>query len=397
MLSTDPHDPSTRRWRVARSLWPRGPGLGLGDERQVDVLETRPHDLELVGRATEPGGQRRGEPERVGGALLPRHPLFVPLHDRHPCLIAAEPRDRTDRTHAPRRDDPDAIGELRGLVEVVRGEHDRGALGLQTADEVPELPARVRIEPRRRLVQEQQLGPADDAERDIDPPLLPARELRDACLRLGLQAHRRDHLVDVARVRVEPRELPQLLAHRRQTGLPGRLQHDAEPSLEIETARRRVDPEHLDVTARPTPVPLEDLDRRRLARAVRPEQRECLAPLDLERHAVDDGSVAVRLPQVVHPYRDLARTLIHLHAPSLAAAAARGQRSSAGAGIPHSVDAAAAAHRGADHVRVSARERGVGTATTRPRHPLALRRGAGAAHGCRPQAPRRAARRPTRW
>ena len=66
-------------------------------------------------------------------------------------------------------------------------------------------PPRLGVEARGRLVEEEQLGPADDAERDVDPAALPARELRDAGLRLRLEADGGDDLVDVARGRVEAR------------------------------------------------------------------------------------------------------------------------------------------------------------------------------------------------
>ena len=91
----------------------------------------------------------------------------------------------------------------------------RGALALEAADQLPELAAGLGVEPGRRLVEEEQLGVADDAERDVDAAALAARQLLDARARLLLEPDGRDHLVDLARVRVEPGEVRELLAHGR--------------------------------------------------------------------------------------------------------------------------------------------------------------------------------------
>ena len=67
-------------------------------------------------------------------------------------------------------DHGDPVGELVGLVEVLRAEQDRGPLGDQRADDVPDLVARARVEPGRRLVEEHQLRRDDDARGDVEPP-----------------------------------------------------------------------------------------------------------------------------------------------------------------------------------------------------------------------------------
>ena len=64
---------------------------------------------------------------------------------------------------------------------------------------------------------------------------------------------------------------------------PGRALDDPD------TAARqpRIDPQHPRITAGARPQPFQDLDRRRLACAVRAEQAEDLAPLNLEIDALD--------------------------------------------------------------------------------------------------------------
>ena len=69
----------------------------------------------------------------------------------------------------------------------------------------------------------------------------------------------------------------------------------------------RVVTEHGHLPVVTVAIALEDLDRRRLARAVRPEQREDLAPGDIEVHTVDCVQGAVRLAQPPDEHRRLLR------------------------------------------------------------------------------------------
>ena len=228
-----------------------------------------------------------------------------PPHDGHAGLGAAELVDAPDVDQSSAQDDARAVAELGRLVEVVRGEQDRRALGLQAADELPELAAGLGVEPGGGLVEEEQLGAADDAEGHVDPSPLAARELRHPGPRLRLEADRRDHLVDVARVGKEPGEVGQLLAHGVVARLRRRLQHDAEPGLPVEVAVRGIDAEHADLARRAQAVALEDLDGRRLAGAVRAEQGEGLTAGDVEVDAVDGDDAAVRLAQSADPHRGI--------------------------------------------------------------------------------------------
>ena len=72
------------------------------------------------------------------------------------------------------------LGHGVGLVEVVRGEHDRGAvLGAQPHDVLREVGPVLRIEAGGRLVEEQQLRPVHQPEGDVEPAPLPARQRAD--------------------------------------------------------------------------------------------------------------------------------------------------------------------------------------------------------------------------
>ncbi len=70
--------------------------------------------------------------------------------------------------------DCDVVRELLRLVEIVRREENRPPLPLEVSNQRPELPPRAGIEARRRLVEEQEFGLADEGHRDAEAPLLAA-------------------------------------------------------------------------------------------------------------------------------------------------------------------------------------------------------------------------------
>ena len=88
--------------------------------------------------------------------------------------------------------------------------------------------------------------------------------------------------------------------------MPGALQHDADALAQLARAQLRVVAEHRDVALAAVAVALEDLDRRRLARAVGPEQAEHLAAPDREVDPADRLQIAVALAQAA----DLDRQLV---------------------------------------------------------------------------------------
>src|SRR5205823_1446858 len=142
------------------------------------------------------------------------------------------------------------------------------------ADHLPRRTPRGRVEPGRRLVQEEELGVADEREREVEPALLAAGEGADASGALLLEPDERDHLVDVARPSVVAGEERGVLDDREVRVHRGRLEDDADPLAPFLGRVLGIRAEHLDAAAVTTPVALEDLDAGRLARAVRAEQAE---------------------------------------------------------------------------------------------------------------------------
>ena len=81
----------------------------------------------------------------------------------------------------PGGDDPavvehdDPVGELVGLLEVLRREHEGRAAGDELAHQVPELAAGGRVEAGRRLVEEEHRRRGDEAGGEVEPPAHAAR------------------------------------------------------------------------------------------------------------------------------------------------------------------------------------------------------------------------------
>ena len=67
------------------------------------------------------------------------------------------------------------VGQLVGLLEVLRGEQERRALADQLADDVPHAEPAARVEAGGRLVEEEQPRPADQGAGEVEPAAHAAR------------------------------------------------------------------------------------------------------------------------------------------------------------------------------------------------------------------------------
>ena len=84
-------------------------------------------------------------------------------------------------------DDPDPVGERVGLLQVLGGEEDGDALlGGEPRHLVPERGAALDVEAGGRLVEEEDARPVGERQRQVEPPLHPARVAADFAVgRLG--------------------------------------------------------------------------------------------------------------------------------------------------------------------------------------------------------------------
>ena len=169
---------SARRTSRPGSPTPRSarPVGQLAQDRRPDrsrVSETSPRRRSGRAARTPSGRSRRATPCRQPEADLGAR-----------LAVAAEVLGRARRDDPPGRDDRDAVGEHLRLVHVVGGEEDRLAELAQAGDHLPGLAARRGVEAGGRLVEEEQLGVADQRQRHVEAALLAARERRGPGVRL---------------------------------------------------------------------------------------------------------------------------------------------------------------------------------------------------------------------
>ena len=182
----------------------------------------------------------------------------------------------------------------------MRRQQDGLAEVAQVLHHLPRVAPGHRVEPGGGLVQEQQVGVAGQRDRHIEAPLLAAGEPSDARVLLRLQLDELDDLVGGPGVRIVPAVHVHGLADGEELLDAGLLQHDPDALFERPLAAHRVVAEDRDGAGVAVPVPLEDLDSRGLARAVRAEQREHFTLADGEADPPDGLDRAVALAKVLH-------------------------------------------------------------------------------------------------
>ena len=212
---------------------------------------------------------------------------------RSSCASSANSRRTLPPGHEPlqlaRRalgDDP-AVVEQRdprceavGLLEVLRRQEDRDAVGHELADDLPHDPPAARVEAGRRLVEEDDPRLADERHRQVEPALHPARVRRAPAWRRRRSSSNRSSS-SATRRRPSSRPRWHRSAIRRRFSSPVNCLSTAEtwPVTPIRPrtaagSRATSWPPTLTSPASAARSVDEDVDRRRLAGAVRPEERE---------------------------------------------------------------------------------------------------------------------------
>src|SRR4051794_13492281 len=327
-----------RRRRGSRGALEMAAGLLHEDvvEGRFDELERRDHQPRLVERSHDRSdlGRSAGDGDREVAAIRgrpviaePRHHLVGklqvgPLDERQVEMrapdLGLQHRGRALGDDPPAADDPDAVGQLIGLLEVLRREEDRRPLVAQPPDLLPERDPARGVEACCRLVEEQHLGRMDQRHREIEPPAHPAGVRADPALRRLAEPDAIDQVrrpvAHVARRDAVQRrlELHQLTAGHQhvQRRL---LQRDADPLAHEVRLGRHVVAGHERAPAGRAQQGDEHPDGGRLARAVGPEEAVHLTCGDLEIDAVDGSQTAFEL--AFEPLdldgRHAQRTLLH--------------------------------------------------------------------------------------
>ena len=156
----------------------------------------------------------------------------------------------------------------------------------------------MRVEPRRRLVEEEKVGVADEREAEVEPAALAPGERADSRIALLLEPDQLDDLVDRPRLLVIPAEEREALADGQRRVHRRGLEDDADLLAPPPIGSGRVRAEHGHRAGVALAVALEDLDGRGLARAVWAEEAEDLARGDLEADAADRFDLAVGFAQI---------------------------------------------------------------------------------------------------
>ena len=197
-------------------------------------------------------------------------------------------------------DDADAVGHLLGFFDVVRGEDDGDAGGAQRAHHVPHVLAQLDVDAGGRLVEEQHLRLVRERLGDQHAPLHAAGQRHDLGVLLVPQRERAQHLLDVAgigRQAEQPAAERDRRPHRLERVGVELLRHQADQRAGGAIVGEDVMAADRDRAGRRRHDPADDADQRGLAGAVRPEQRENLALVDVEVDALErlePGGIGLR-------------------------------------------------------------------------------------------------------
>jgi len=179
------------------------------------------------------------------------------------------------------------------FFEVVRGEQHGAPAAGERADPFPQGPARFHVEAGGRLVEHDQVRRADERQRDRQPALLAAGKVAHPATRERGQSERRQRLVDVGRMRIMCRDGPRDLARTQRIREAAQLRGGAEAPTHREIFRRAAEERRGPGVGRAQAEG--DLERGRLAGAVRAEHGDDLAGTDRKRAIAKGADRAVAL------------------------------------------------------------------------------------------------------
>ena len=202
-----------------------------------------------------------------------------------------------------------------GFVEVVGGEQDGCAAIGETLDDLPGLASGGGVEASGGFVEEDEVGVADHAGGEVESALLSAGEFVAATVGVFGEADQLERFVDIHRVLVELGGEVEHFAGGESLAGRAALEDDADAAGEGVALVARVEAEHGNRTLVAVPVALHDLDQRRFAGPVRPQQRVHLPGLNAQ---IDPVYGAYR-PVALHEPPDFDR---RRHGRMLAAARA---------------------------------------------------------------------------
>ena len=216
------------------------------------VVHRDERGLAVVGVEQEPVGQHLAAVGEVGhllgqGLVLAR--AEAQLEDLPGGVLLDERAGRPLGDDAAAVHHHEPVAQLLGLVHVVGGEDQADALLLEAVEPVPQGVAGLRVEARRRLVEQQQLRLVDEAARDGEPALQAPGERLDPAAGPLAQLHEVEQLVGAladelaGQVEVAPVD-EEVVADRQLQVEAVLLGHDPEPAPDLGALGGRVAAQH---------------------------------------------------------------------------------------------------------------------------------------------------------
>ena len=227
-----------------------------------------------------------------------------------------------ERHHPPRLEHGDAVAQGLRFFEVMRGQHDGVAVGIEPADELPQPLAQLHIHARGGLVEHDHRRAMHQRLRHQHPPLHAAREHAHVGVGLVGEVEAGEDLVDPGVVAADA-EITRLQAQRFAHGEEGVehqfLRHHAKLAPRLAVVGHHVVTHHRQRALVDPRQTGQCGDQRGLAGAIGAEQAEEFALADRQIHPVERLERAITLAHPGNANRRVA------HAPG--AASSRGNRS----------------------------------------------------------------------
>ena len=197
----------------------------------------------------------------------------------------------------------------------MRGQQHRAALRTQFADRLPQRLPRIDVQAGGGFVEEQQLGPSAEGQRELHAPLLSAGQLAVAAVHQPVQPGQRHAVGDAARARVVAAGQVDQLAHLQRVRHGRRLQHHPDAAARGQVLRRQA--EQVRLPRLRTLQAQQQADRGGLAGPVRTEQGEHLAGRQRQIQAIERQHTAILVAHALQPGQCRGREGRHVHARAL--------------------------------------------------------------------------------
>src|ERR1700734_1093558 len=195
---------------------------------QMRLLHTESDHAIILSNGLNTG---QGTPNIEPGAVSA--PTRLCVHGKLYYVMTTEPLDqvggRTLGNNLTMVHDGQPIAQALSLIHVMRGQQDRAARTLEFSNDVPKLPAALRIETRGGLVEKKNLWIAYQRRSNRQTLPLPPRKLSHPRVRFFRKLQLFEHFIGRTRLAIETGKQFHGFTHRKLFGKPGLLQGNSQP------------------------------------------------------------------------------------------------------------------------------------------------------------------------